>query len=169
MMNIPALVGVPADLNGIRPGSRVIVDGMRGEVIFDPDEAECRLAQERLEKEEEKLRLLQELKGREENITRSGKKNQSVRQHRRPGDVGYALENDAEGIGLFRSEFLYLGRNDFPSEEEQFQAYRQVLQTMGEKKVIVRTLDIGADKQADYLIWGRRRILLWGTGLSGSA
>lgn len=154
MMNIPALVSVPADLNGIRPGSRVIVDGMRGEVIFDPDEAECRLAQERLEKEEEKLRLLQELKGKE-NITRSGKKIRVYANIGGPGDVGYALENDAEGIGLFRSEFLYLGRNDFPSEEEQFQAYRQVLQTMGEKKVIVRTLDIGADKQADYFNLGK--------------
>ncbi len=70
-------------------------------------------------------------------------------------DVGYALENDAGGIGLFRSEFLYLGRNDFPSEEEQFQAYKQVVQTMGEKKVIIRTLDIGADKQADYFNLGK--------------
>ncbi len=71
------------------------------------------------------------------------------------GDVGYVLENDAGGIGLFRSEFLYLGRESFPTEEEQFQAYKQVAQTMGEKKVIIRTLDIGADKQADYFNLGR--------------
>ncbi|MDE7479005.1 MAG: phosphoenolpyruvate--protein phosphotransferase, partial [Lachnospiraceae bacterium] len=69
-------------------------------------------------------------------------------------DVGYVLENDAGGIGLFRSEFLYLGRDDFPSEEEQFQAYKQVVQTMGQKKVIIRTLDIGADKRADYFELG---------------
>ncbi len=88
-------------------------------------------------------------------MTSDGKKINIYANIGSAGDVGYVLENDAGGIGLFRSEFLYLGREDFPTEEEQFQAYRQVVQTMGEKKVIIRTLDIGADKQADYFNLGK--------------
>jgi len=154
MMNIPALTGVPVELDKIRSGMQAIVDGFRGEVVFEPDESVREDAERRIAEEKEKQRLLQELKGKE-NITLSGKKIKLYANIGGVGDVGYALENDAGGIGLFRSEFLYLGRNDFPSEEEQLQAYRQVLQTMGEKKVIIRTLDIGADKQADYFHLGK--------------
>ena len=111
------------------------------------------MPEEKIKAAQDKFRLLQELKGKE-NVTSDGKKINIYANIGSAGDVGYVLENDAGGIGLFRSEFLYLGREDFPTEEEQFQAYRQVVQTMGEKKVIIRTLDIGADKQADYLNLG---------------
>ena len=149
MMNIPALIGVPMDLENIRTGMDVIVDGVQGKVIFEPEEQEKERARAQIEEEQEKIQLLQTLKGKE-NITKDGRKINIYANIGSVGDVGYALENDAGGIGLFRSEFLYLGRNDFPTEEEQFQAYKQVLQMMAGKKVIIRTLDIGADKQADY-------------------
>ena len=97
--------------------------------------------------------MLLQLKGKE-NVTKSGKKLHIYANIGSVGDVGYVLENDAGGIGLFRSEFLYIGRNELPTEEEQFQAYKQALQNMAGKKVIIRTLDIGADKQADYLNLG---------------
>lgn len=149
MMNIPALIGVALDLDEIASGTDAVVDGTLGEFILAPDDAVRAQARQRLEEELEKRRLLQELKGKD-NCTQSGRKLNVFANIGSVGDVGYVLENDAGGIGLFRSEFLYLGRDDFPTEEEQLQAYRQVLQTMGEKKVIIRTLDIGADKQADY-------------------
>ena len=154
MMNIPALIGVPLDLDKIQSGMKAVVDGVQGEVVFEPNEFVCEEAERKIKKEQEKLQLLQELRGKE-NVTQSGKKINVYANIGGIGDVGYALENDAGGVGLFRSEFLYLGRDDFPTEEEQFQAYRQVLQTMGEKKVIIRTLDIGADKQVDYLNLGK--------------
>lgn len=153
MMNIPALIGVSMDLNEIRTGMKAIVDGGAGEVIFDPADDQCREAEKKIREGQDKLRLLQELKGKE-NSTSDGRKINIYANIGSVGDVGYVLENDAGGIGLFRSEFLYLGRDDFPTEEEQFQAYKQVVQTMGEKKVIIRTLDIGADKQADYFHLG---------------
>lgn len=149
MMNIPALIGVALDLDEITSGTDAVVDGTLGEFILAPDDAVRAQARQRLDEELEKRRLLQELKGKD-NCTQSGRKLNVFANIGSVGDVGYVLENDAGGIGLFRSEFLYLGRDDFPTEEEQLQAYRQVLQTMGEKKVIIRTLDIGADKQADY-------------------
>ncbi len=154
MMNIPALIGVPLDLDKIQSGMKAVVDGVQGEVVFEPNEFVCEEAERKIKKEQEKLQLLQELKGKE-NVTLSGRKVNVFANIGGIGDVGYALENDAGGVGLFRSEFLYLGRDDFPTEEEQFQAYRQVLQTMGEKKVIIRTLDIGADKQVDYFNLGK--------------
>lgn len=154
MMNIPALIGVPVDLDKIQSGMQAVVDGMQGEIVFEPNEFVCEEARHRIEAEKEKFRLLQELKGKE-NITLGGQKVNVYANIGGVGDVGYVLENDAGGIGLFRSEFLYLGRDDFPTEEEQLQAYRQVLQTMGEKKVIIRTLDIGADKQVDYFNLGK--------------
>lgn len=150
LMNIPALVGVPVDLEKIENGMTVIVDGMQGEVIFEPSQAALQEARKRITQETERAALLQELKGKE-NRTRSGKTVNVYANIGGVGDVGYVLENDAGGIGLFRSEFLYLGRSDAPGEEEQFQAYMQVLRMMGEKTVIIRTLDIGADKKADYL------------------
>lgn len=154
MMSIPALIGVGMDLNQIQTGMTAIVDGAAGEVIFEPTEFQCSEAEKKIQNEKEKLRLLQELKGKK-NETSDGRTINIYANIGSVSDVGYVLENDAGGIGLFRSEFLYLGRDDFPSEEEQFQAYRQVVQTMGQKKVIIRTLDIGADKQADYFGLGK--------------
>lgn len=154
MMNIPALIGVPMDLDAIQSGMTAVVDGFKGEVIFEPDERECEAAKKRMEEEREKLQLLQSLKGKE-NITLDGKKINIFANIGSVGDVGYVLENDAGGIGLFRSEFLYLGRDSFPAEEEQFQAYKQVVQMMAGKKVIIRTLDIGADKQVEYFNLGK--------------
>ena len=154
MMNIPALIGVPLDLDALHSGMTAVVDGFTGEVIFEPDEQTCEDAKKRMEEEQEKLHLYQSLKGKE-NVTRDGKKINVFANIGSVGDVGYVLENDAGGIGLFRSEFLYLGRDNFPTEEEQFQAYKQVVQMMAGKKVIIRTLDIGADKQVDYFNLGK--------------
>ena len=153
MMNIPALIGVPLALDELKNGTTAVVDGFTGQVTFEPDEETQAATLKRVQEEKEKLSLLQELKGKE-NITLDGKKINIYANIGSVGDIGYVLENDAGGIGLFRSEFLYLGRNDFPTEEEQFQAYKQVVQTMAGKKVIIRTLDIGADKQVDYFNLG---------------
>lgn len=149
MMNIPALIGVPVNLEEIQNGVQAVVDGFEGEVIFNPTEEILEKTEQRIREEQEKIQLLQSLKGKE-NVTLDGHKINLYANIGSVGDVGYVLENDAGGVGLFRSEFLYLGRDDFPTEEEQFLAYRQVLQTMADKKVIIRTLDIGADKQVDY-------------------
>lgn len=154
MMNIPALIGVPLDLEQIENGVTAVVDGFQGKVIFNPDEDTCTKVQHRMKEEQEKLELLQELKGKE-NVTLDGRKINIYANIGSVGDIGYVLENDAGGIGLFRSEFLYLGRNDFPTEEEQYQAYKQAAQMMAGKKVIIRTLDIGADKQVDYFNLGK--------------
>ncbi|MFD1406240.1 phosphoenolpyruvate--protein phosphotransferase [Robinsoniella peoriensis] len=153
MMNIPALIGVPLDLEEIHTGMKAVVDGFEGKVVFQPSEELYTLTEARIFKEKEKQQLLHTLKGKE-NITKSGYKINVYANIGSVSDVGYVLENDAGGIGLFRSEFLYLGRTDFPTEEEQYQAYKQVAQTMADKKVIIRTLDIGADKQVDYLKLG---------------
>lgn len=153
MMNIPALIGVPMELEELKTGMTAVVDGFAGTVTFDPDEDTKAETEQKMKEEAEKLRLLQELKGKE-NVTLDGHKINIYANIGSVGDIGYVLENDAGGIGLFRSEFLYLGRNDFPTEEEQFQAYKQVVQMMAGKKVIIRTLDIGADKQVDYFNLG---------------
>ena len=153
MMNIPALIGVEMDLDELKTGITAVVDGFQGQVIFEPDEEIKAETLTRMKEEEEKLKLLQELKGKE-NITLDGHKINIYANIGSVGDIGYVMENDAGGIGLFRSEFLYLGRNDFPTEEEQFQAYKQAVQMMAGKKVIIRTLDIGADKQVDYFNLG---------------
>lgn len=154
MMNIPALIGVPMDLEQIHTGMKAVVDGFQGEVIFEPSVDICQQAEKQIAEEKEKNRLLQMMKGKETE-TLDGKKINLYANIGSVSDVGYVLENDAGGIGLFRSEFLYLGRDDFPTEEEQFQAYKQVVQTMAGKKVIIRTLDIGADKQVDYFNLGK--------------
>lgn len=154
MMNIPALIGVSVNLEEIRTGMKVVVDGYQGEVIFEPSEEILEQAKRKILEEQENLKLLQTLKGKE-NVTLDGRKIHIYANIGSVSDVGYVLENDAGGIGLFRSEFLYLGREDFPTEEEQFSAYKQVVQTMAGKKVIIRTLDIGADKQVDYFQLGR--------------
>ena len=153
MMNIPALIGVKMDLEELQTGMTAVVDGFGGKVTFDPDEELKAQTEARMQEEEEKLKLLQELKGKE-NITLDGRKINIYANIGSVADIGYVMENDAGGIGLFRSEFLYLGRNDFPTEEEQFQAYKQAVQMMAGKKVIIRTLDIGADKQVDYFNLG---------------
>ena len=149
MMSIPALVGVPLSLDEIKSGDTAIVDGNTSEFLLSPDEASISHAEKLLRDQKESTELLQQMKG-QDTVTRSGQHINLYANIGNTSDLGYVLKNDAAGIGLFRSEFLYLSRNDFPTEEEQFQAYRQVLQTMAGKKVIIRTLDIGADKQADY-------------------
>ncbi len=154
MMNIPALIGVNMDLEKLKTGMEAVVDGFKGEMILEPTEEAKKAAFTKISEEKEKANLLLELKGKE-NRTRSGKKIEIYANIGSASDVGYVLENDAGGIGLFRSEFLYIGRNELPGEEEQFQAYKQVAQNMAGKKVIIRTLDIGADKQADYLKLGK--------------
>ena len=154
MMNIPALIGVPMDLNGLKTGMTAVVDGFSGQVIFEPEEDVRKETEKRMQEEAEKQKLLEELKGKE-NITPDGRKINIYANIGSVGDLGYVMENDAGGIGLFRSEFLYFGRNDFPTEEEQFQAYKQAVQTMAGKKVIIRTLDIGADKQVEYFNLGK--------------
>ena len=154
MMNIPALIGVPMDLNSLKTGMMAVVDGFSGQVIFEPEEDVQKETEKRMQEEAEKQKLLEELKGKE-NITPDGRKINIYANIGSVGDLGYVMENDAGGIGLFQSEFLYLGRNDFPTEEEQFQAYKQAVQTMAGKKVIIRTLDIGADKQVEYFNLGK--------------
>lgn len=154
MMNIPALIGVPMDLNSLKTGMMAVVDGFSGQVIFEPEEDVQKETEKRMQEEAEKQKLLEELKGKE-NITPDGRKINIYANIGSVGDLGYVMKNDAGGIGLFRSEFLYLGRNDFPTEEEQFQAYKQAVQTMAGKKVIIRTLDIGADKQVEYFNLGK--------------
>lgn len=154
MMNIPALIGVPMDLNSLKTGMMAVVDGFSGQVIFEPEEDVQKETEKRMQEEAEKQKLLEELKGKE-NITPDGRKINIYANIGSVGDLGYVMENDAGGIGLFRSEFLYLGRNDFPTEEEQFQAYKQAVQTMAGKRVIIRTLDIGADKQVEYFNLGK--------------
>lgn len=146
-MNIPALIGVKFEENV--DGKFAIVDGYNGNVYVEPTDDVVKEYESKKQEAEEKKRLLQELKGKE-NITLDGKKIKLYANIGGVADVASALQNDAEGIGLFRSEFLYLESNTFPTEEEQFQAYKTVAENMAGKKVIIRTLDIGADKQVDY-------------------
>ncbi len=150
MMNIPALIGVDMDLEVLHTGTEAAVDGFHGEFFVDPSEEVKERIQRKIEEEKEKQELLQQLRGKE-NVTKGGRHINLYANIGSVADMGYVLENDAGGIGLFRSEFLYIGRNELPDEEEQFQAYKQAVQNMAGKKVIIRTLDIGADKQADYL------------------
>ncbi len=152
-MNIPALITVPMNLSELKNGMKAIVDGFTATVTFEPDEEACEAAKKKIAEEQEKTALLQQLKG-QENVTKDGTKINVYANIANVGDVAYVLENDAGGIGLFRSEFLYLGRDDFPTEEEQYQAYKQVVRMMAGKKVIIRTLDLGADKQVDYFNLG---------------
>ncbi len=149
-MNIPAVIGVGSEfLSEISAGQTAIVDGYTGEIYIDPDEATIAEYTRKRAEDEEKKRLLQELKGKE-NVTRDGRKINIYANISGVDNIGAVLLNDAGGIGLFRSEFLYLGNSDFPTEDQQFQAYKRVLESMAGKKVIIRTMDIGADKQVDY-------------------
>ena len=149
-MNIPAVIGVGSDfLKEVQDGTEAIVDGFTGEIFVEPDEETRQRLLEKQRADEEKKRLLLELKGKE-NITKDGTKVNIYANIGSVDNIGAVLENDAEGIGLFRSEFLYLENTDYPNEEQQFLAYKRVLESMAGKKVIIRTLDIGADKQVDY-------------------
>ena len=149
-MNIPAVIGVGDELlNAVKNGVYAIVDGYTGEIFIDPDdETKARLEKKRAD-DTEKKRLLQELRGKE-NVTIDGTKINIYANIGSVDNIGQVLANDAGGIGLFRSEFLYLENSDYPTEEQQFAAYKRVLESMAGKKVIIRTLDIGADKQVDY-------------------
>lgn len=149
-MNIPAVIGVGSDfLKEVQDGTEAIVDGFTGEIFVEPDEETRQRLLEKQQADEEKKRLLLELKGKE-NVTRDGTKVNIYANIGSVDNIGAVLLNDAGGIGLFRSEFLYLENNDYPNEEQQFLAYKRVLESMAGKKVIIRTLDIGADKQVDY-------------------
>ena len=146
-MNIPALIGV--DFHEDADGQIGIVDGKQGIFIIDPSEEEIAHYSKLKKQDEDRARLLQELKG-QESVTKDVKAIQLYANIGGVGDVASVLANDAGGIGLFRSEFLYLESSDYPTEEQQFKAYRTVAENMAGKKVIIRTLDIGADKQVDY-------------------
>ena len=149
-MNIPAVIGVgDSFLSGISEGAEAIVDGYTGEIIIEPDEKTKALYLEKQRRDEEQKRLLQELKGKD-NVTVDGKRINVYANISGIDNIGAVLLNDAGGIGLFRSEFLYLENKDYPTEDQQFFAYKRVLESMAGKKVIIRTLDIGADKQVDY-------------------
>lgn len=149
-MNIPAIIGLGETfLTQITDGTIAIADGFTGTFIIDPDEKTLSEYKEKQESEEEKKKLLQELKGKE-NITLDGRTIDIFANIGSADNIGAVLVNDAGGIGLFRSEFLYLEKSDYPTEEEQFAVYKRVLESMAPKKVIIRTLDIGADKQVDY-------------------
>lgn len=148
-MNIPALISVDLDNLEQYDGMAAIVDGGESVFIIEPEDSQIDEYFEKQNAELEKQKLLLDLKGKR-TVTSSGKEIHLYANVGNVGDIAFAQENDAEGIGLFRSEFIYLGANEYPSEEEQFQIYKQALQLMGKKKLIIRTCDIGADKQIDY-------------------
>ncbi len=148
-MNIPSLVTTDIEIDQDYHGRMAVVDGFAGLLYIDPDEITLTKLQEKKRRADEQRALLQEMKSKE-TVTRAGKHIHLYSNIGGPQDVDAVLENDSEGIGLFRSEFLYLGRDSYPTEEEQFEAYKNVVSRMNGKKVIIRTLDIGADKQADY-------------------
>ena len=148
-MNIPAVIGLGEDLKAEYNGKDAVIDGFTGTLYIDPDEETMKAMQEKQAKDLEQRALLEQLKGKE-NVTKSGQKINVYANIGNVSDLGAVLKNDAGGIGLFRSEFLYLENSDFPTEEQQFAVYKKVAESMAGKKVIIRTLDIGADKQVDY-------------------
>lgn len=148
-MNIPALINTNIELLDEYDGKEAIVDGFTGTVYIEPDEDTVKVMKEKQEKDLARKALLQELRGKE-SITLDGQKINLYANIGGVEDVPKVVQNDAEGIGLFRSEFVYLNSNDYPTEEEQFAAYKEVAEKMRGKKVIIRTCDIGADKQIDY-------------------
>ena len=149
MMNIPALIGAKGILLKEYDGKQAIVDGFTGTIYIDPDEETSAKMAEKLRRAEEQKKMLQQLKG-VPSVTKDGQHIEICANIGNVLDIGTVLANDAEGIGLFRSEFLYLESTDYPSEDVQFGAYKEILSKMVNKRVIVRTLDIGADKQVDY-------------------
>ena len=152
-MNIPALIGTDMPLDEVE-GKMAVVDGYEGRIYVEPDEETLAQKKAKLEEDVEKRNLLQMLKGRE-NVTIDGQKIMLYANIGDLKDLGMVMQNDAGGIGLFRSEFIYLDKETFPTEEEQFKVYKTVAETMAGKRVIIRTLDIGADKQADYFNLGK--------------
>ena len=146
-MNIPALINIEYDES--MDGKMAVVDGKSGNLIVEPDVETLKKYEDMRVDELAQRAMLKELKGKE-TVTKSGRKLHLYANIGSTGDVANVLANDAEGIGLFRSEFVYLEKEDYPTEEEQFQVYKTVAQNMAGKKVIIRTLDIGADKQIDY-------------------
>lgn len=148
-MNIPAVISLGEDLKKEYDGKLAIVDGLEGKVYIEPDAKTMEAMQEKQRKDQEQKELLEQLKGKE-NITKSGQKVNLYANIGDLADVGAVLKNDAGGIGLFRSEFLYLESETYPTEEQQFSVYKTVAENMAGRKVIIRTLDIGADKQVDY-------------------
>lgn len=149
-MNIPAVIGVGDKLlSEIRDGATAAVDGYSGEVFIDPDEEILASLTHKLEADNVQKELLKRLKGKD-NVTLDGRRIDIFANIGSADETGLVIANDAGGIGLFRSEFLYLENNDYPTEEQQFAVYRSVLESMAGKKVIIRTLDVGADKRADY-------------------
>ena len=148
-MNIPAVIGLGENLSAQYDGKMAVIDGFTGVLYVDPDEETLVRMQEKRAKDLEQKELLNQLKGKE-NVTKSGQKINVYANIGNVSDLGAVLKNDAGGIGLFRSEFLYLENSTFPTEEQQFAVYKQVAESMAGKKVIIRTLDIGADKQVDY-------------------
>ena len=149
-MNIPAIIGAGEEfLSAVKDGDTAVANGFTGEFILDPDAETIEAAEMKRAEEQEKKELLQKLKGKE-NVTLDGRKINVYANIGSADNIGAVLLNDAGGIGLFRSEFLYLENSDYPTEDEQFKIYKRVLESMAGKKVIIRTLDIGADKQCDY-------------------
>ena len=148
-LGIPAVIGVGEDLLTLTDGAEAIVDGFSGKVYISPDAETEKMMTERLAEEKKRRELLEAYRGLD-NVTLDGKRIEIYANIQGLRELSAVISNDAGGIGLFRSEFLYLDRNEFPSEDEQFEVYKTVLEKMNGKKVIIRTLDIGADKQVDY-------------------
>lgn len=148
-MGIPAIIGAGDALQAEMEGKYAIIDGQTGETVIEPDDAERERLLKKQAKEKALKELLDQLKGKP-NETRDGRNVMVYCNIGSPADIDVVLQNDGGGIGLFRSEFLYLQGSDYPTEDEQFEAYKTVAERMGGRRVIIRTLDIGADKQADY-------------------
>ncbi|MFR5251338.1 MAG: phosphoenolpyruvate--protein phosphotransferase [Butyricicoccus sp.] len=148
-MGIPAIISAGDALQPEMEGKYAIIDGQTGEAVIEPDDAECERLLKKQAKEKALKELLDQLKGKP-NVTKDGRNVMVYCNIGSPADIDAVLQNDGGGIGLFRSEFLYLQGSDYPTEDEQFEAYKTVAERMGGKRVIIRTLDIGADKQADY-------------------
>ena len=155
-MNIPAVIGLGEGLAKEYDGHMAAIDGFTGTIYIDPDEETMKAMTEKREEDRRQKTLLEELKGKE-NVTLSGQKINVYANIGNLSDVGAVLKNDAGGIGLFRSEFLYLESEDFPTEEQQFQVYRLAAEAMGTKKVVIRTADLGGEKQAECLELGEDR------------
>ena len=148
-MGIPAIIGAGDALQAEMEGKYAIIDGQTGETVIEPDDAERERLLKKQAKEKARKELLDQLKGKP-NVTKDGRNVMVYCNIGSPADIDAVLQNDGGGIGLFRSEFLYLQGSDYPTEDEQFEAYKTVAERMGGRRVIIRTLDIGADKQADY-------------------
>ena len=148
-MNLPAICGIKMKKEW--HGKQAIVDGNQGMLIVEPDEASIQQAREQKKRDDEERKLLLELKG-QEDVTKDGRKVQLFANIGKVSDVSKVQESDAKGIGLLRSEFLYLEKNNFPTEEELFCSYKTIAEKMADKKVVIRTIDIGADKQAEYFL-----------------